>query len=61
MQINILEYLEKTVQRVPDKISFYGEEDCLTFAELYARSRALGIALIRDGFYKQPVVVFMKK
>lgn len=61
MQINILEYLEETMQRVPDKIAFSGETDCLTFSELYAQSRAIGTALIRDGFYKQPVVVFMKK
>lgn len=61
MQINILEYLEGTVQHLPDKIAFSGEDDSLTFAELYVQSRSVGTALICDGFYKQPVVVFMKK
>lgn len=61
MVINILEYLERTVQRLPDKIAFAGEEGAMTFRELYGQSRTIGSRLYRDGFYRQPVVVFMKK
>lgn len=61
MQINILEYLEQTVKRVPDKLAFAGQTEYLTFSQLFAQSRALGTALLRDGAYRQPVVVFMKK
>lgn len=61
MQRNILEYLEKTVHRVPDKIAFSSGEDALTFREVYEQARAIGTRLSRDGYYKQPVVVFMKK
>ena len=31
---NILEYLEKTAKRLPDKIAFSGAEGTITFAEL---------------------------
>lgn len=61
MQTNILEYLEQTVRRVPYKIAFVSEEKSMTFREVYDQSRAIGSYLHREGFYKQPVVVFMKK
>ena len=61
MQTNILEYLEKTVKRCPDKIAFANEETGLTFAQVYTQARAIGSGLNREGFYKKPVVVFMKK
>ena len=61
MQRNILEYLEHTVCRVPESIAFSSEEGALTFREVYAQARAIGTRMIRDGNYKQPVVVFMKK
>lgn len=61
MQTNILEYLEHTVQRVPGKTAFCDENTALTFGDVYAQSRAIGSFLHREGFYKQPVVVFMKK
>ena len=61
MQNNILEYLEHTVTRVPDKVAFANETEGLTFKESYDQARAIGSFLHRQGFYKQPVVVFMKK
>ena len=61
MQINILEYLEQAAGRVPDKIAFSGEDDALTFRELHTQARAVGSRLCRDGYDKQPIVVFMSK
>ena len=61
MQTNILEYLEQTVTRVPDKVAFANEAMGLTFRETYDQARAVGSFLNAEGFYKQPVVVFMKK
>lgn len=60
-QTNVLEYLEHTVTRVPDKTAFANEEMGLTFAEVYHDSRAIGSYLSRQGYYHEPVVVFMKK
>ncbi len=61
MQTNILEYLEGTVKRCPDKVAFANEEMGLTFREVYAQARSIGTKLHTEGFYRQPIVVFMRK
>ena len=61
MLTNVLEYLEQTVTRLPDKVAFANEEMGLTFAQVYNQARAIGTHLHNEGFYKKPVVVFMKK
>ena len=61
MQTNILEYLEHTVQRVPEKVAFANDTMGLTFRQVYDQARSVGTFLHSEGFYKQPVVVFMKK
>ena len=61
MQTNILEYLERTVERLPDKVAFANEDTALTFRQVSDQARAIGSFLNREGFCKQPVVVFMKK
>lgn len=61
MQRNILEYLEQTVYRVPDKRAFCSDREALTFRQLYDTARAIGSRLIRDGHDRGPVVVFMRK
>ena len=60
-QTNVLEYLEKTVTRVPDKLAFSNGEEGLTFAQVYHDSRAIGSYLASRGYYNEPVVVFMRK
>ncbi len=61
MQTNILEYLEHTVTRVPDKVAFASDTMGLTFRETYDAARSIGSYLHGEGFYRQPIVVFMKK
>ena len=61
MQKNILEYLEKTAQRVPDKIAFYGETEILTFRQLRRQAQSIGSQLAQMGSFQKPVVVFMDK
>ena len=58
---NLLEYLESIVLRCPDKVAFANESMGLTFQQVYDQARSIGSALHRRGYYKQPVVVFMKK
>lgn len=60
-QTNVLEYLEYTVTKVPEKIAFANESFALTFAEVFHHSRAIGSYLDSKGFYNEPVVVFMEK
>ena len=52
MQTNILEYLEKTVNRCPDKVAFSNEETALTFSQVYRQARSVATWLHREGFYK---------
>jgi len=61
MQTNILEYLEHTVKRVPDKVAFADDQTQLTFSQVYQQARSVATALHNAGWYKKPVVVFMRK
>ena len=59
---HVLDYLEKTVKEVPDKIAFSGENSSLTFRELYDNSKRIGSNLIlKGGYVKEPILVFMEK
>ena len=60
-QTNVLEYLEKTVLRVPEKLAFSDGTDGLNFSQVYNHSRAIGTYLAAKGYYNEPVVVFMRK
>ena len=61
MQRNVMEYLEQIVPKVPDKLAYANEETGVTFKEVYESSRAIGSFLYREGYQKEPVVVFMGK
>lgn len=61
MQRNILQYLEQTQDRLPDKIAYGDEISSITFSRVYDEARAIGSFLADKGLYKEPVVVFMKK
>ena len=61
MQTNILEYLEKTVARVPDKVAYADDKTAIPFRDVYHHSRSVGSFLHARGIYREPVIVFMKK
>lgn len=61
MQNHVLDYLDNTVTRVPDKIAFANETDALTFQNVYDQNRALATFFMEKGLYKEPIVVFMNK
>ncbi len=61
MQKNILEYLEHTVCRVPEKIAYSDGTDSLSFAQLYAHARAVGSALYAMNCYRAPIAILMSK
>ncbi|MGN0341372.1 MAG: amino acid adenylation domain-containing protein [Roseburia sp.] len=60
-QTNVLEYLEHTVKRLPDKVAYADDRTEMTFAQVFHDSRAIGSYLYQKGFYHEPVVVFMEK
>ena len=62
MQItNVLEYLDATAPRLPEKAAFCDDDTRLSFCDLDKRSRAIGTALAAGGYENEPVVVFMEK
>jgi len=61
MQTNILEYLEATAPRLPDKVAYSDGTDDLTFSELHHMARAVGSALFRAGYRREPIAILMNK
>ena len=61
MQTNILEYLEATAPRLPQKIAYSDGHFHLTFEALHAQSRGIGSALIAKGFSQEPIAILMAK
>jgi amino acid adenylation domain-containing protein len=61
MQRNVLEYLEHTVKRVPEKIAYGDDQEKITFLDTYHGARAIGTYLYNAGHQKEPIVVFMGK
>ena len=61
MRTNILEYLEETAARVPEKIAFSDGTDSLSFGELLRASQAIGTKLIELGLRREPVLILMDK
>ena len=58
---NVLEYLEETVQRFPDKVAFANESMGMTFREVYQGARSIGSGLLEKGYGRVPVVIYMLK
>lgn len=56
---HVLEYLETTVRRTPERIAFMDEADSLTFEKLHQTARAIGTAVSQQARPRQPVVILM--
>ncbi len=61
LQRNVLEYLEATVPRLPDKTAFHNGTEGLTFGQVSRAARGIGTFLAQRGLEREPVVVFMEK
>ena len=61
MQRNILEYLEKTAPRLPDKIAYSDGSYDMRFSELFHAAKATGSALLRRGYRGEAVAILMNK
>lgn len=53
---NILEYLEATARRLPEKTAFADENGSLTFGELIKKAHAVGSFLLEKGITGEPVL-----
>ena len=61
MITNVLDWLDATADRLPDKIAFGGEKSTLSFARLRELARRGGTYLARRIGMNRPVAVFMEK
>ncbi len=61
MTNNVLDCLEQTAARLPDKTAFSDGSVSLTFLELKKASDSIGTALIQKGYKKEPVLIYMEK
>lgn len=61
MQKNILEYLEKTAERLPEKIAFSTGKESMSFSEVQGQARSVGTRLAASGLSGESVVIFMDK
>lgn len=61
MQKNVLEYLEETVKRFPDKTAFSDGTCDISFSELYSDAQSVGSFIAKAGFYGEPVAIMMDK
>lgn len=59
MKANMLEYLEETAARFPDKIAFYDDRDSLTFAALEKTARRIGSCLAETTLACAPVALLL--
>ena len=56
---NVLEYLERSADRFPDKLAFVDENESMTFTQFRDASMAIGSGLKQFGLHKDPVVILM--
>jgi len=61
MQNNVLDYLDESLVRVPDKIAFANDVDEISFKQVSDYMNSVGSYLHNKGYYKRAVVVFMRK
>ena len=61
MRINILEYLEDTAARVPEKLAFSTGKEGMTFSEVQSGAASIGSYIANKGIYREPIVIFMDK
>ncbi len=58
---NILELIEKQLERCPNKVAFEDEQLSITYKELVTQAKTIGSALKEINAYGQPVAVVMPK
>ena len=59
--INVLEYLEDSAKKYPDKTAFLGTNSCVTFKEMLDKAQSIALSLISAGAHKEPVVIAMTR
>ncbi len=61
MQINVLDYLETSALRHPEKIAVIEEDTSVSYADFINAAQRIGSGVIAAGIRRAPVIVFMDK
>ena len=63
MNINVLQYLESSVNKVPDKIAFADQKNQITYTSLQLHSKLIGSEIYRKtkSQIRKPIVVFVDR
>ncbi len=60
-QTNILEYLEMSAKKHPDKTAFFDGKDAVCFADLERKAKSIGSFLLDEGKRREPILILMEK
>ena len=61
MKANVTYWLDRTADRLPDKIAFADEKKEVTFSGLKKQAQALATQMLEKGLFKRPVAVYLEK
>ena len=61
MKFNILKYLEKSVNKYPNKIAVIDQNNRITYTELQSISKSIASKIIKEKYFHTPIIVFMDK
>lgn len=61
MITNVAQYLEKTVERFPNKVAFVDSNRSISFKELKQEADKVASTICKLGYRKEPVIVFLDK
>lgn len=57
----VIDYLEMTAQKYPDKVAFCDRKDSISFSELRKGALCIASWLIDKNIFKKPILVFLEK
>ena len=58
---NVLEYLERSAARYPDKVAFADVNEEITYAQLLQRAKEIGSALAKRFPVRTPIPIYREK
>mgnify|MGYP004647275241 CR=1 FL=1 len=57
----VIDYLEETVQKFPDKLAYIDRKGSITFKQLRLNAFKLAKIMIEDGIFKKPILIYLEK
>ena len=57
----VIDYLEDTAKKYPNKVAFIDRKYQITFGQLRKKTFIIADTLIEKGYLKKPVLIFLEK